>query len=96
MTQPFEATLFQRILQPLLPMLEREAARFGDECYKLSFHPWIVNLCYAVISGIPSMRQLATDIKTSPEAQAAGLVVARRLSENSSVTILRIPMSSNF
>lgn len=76
MSQNIEPNVFQRVIKPLLPLLEKEAAALGNDPYKLSFCAFTLNLCYAVMSSIASIRQLVTDIKTNPDAQEAGLIVA--------------------
>jgi len=72
--------VFHELLRPLYPHLKEEAdALKGDvETYKLSLYFFALNLLYGCIKGIKSISLLATEIKTSPEASALGLVVASR------------------
>ena len=62
-------TIFETIIQPLLPLLKEEANRLKDDAqlYKLSLFYFTLSLSYAVIKQIKSIRLLVTEIKTNPD-----------------------------
>jgi hypothetical protein len=63
------ATIFETIVQPLLPLLKEEVNRLKDDesTYKLSLHYFTLSLIYAVIHPVKSIRLLITEIKTKPD-----------------------------
>jgi hypothetical protein len=72
------ATVFETILQPLLPLLKEEASRLKEDAqiYKLSLYYFTLSLLYAVIKQIKSIRLLITAIKTDPDLKAFDFVLA--------------------
>ncbi len=66
-------TVFAKTVSPVLPLLKEEAGKLGNDAltYKLSFY---LNLLYGVMKNIKSISLLVTDIQSSPEAKALGLV----------------------
>gem|GEM_PF-5661216 len=58
------ATVFETIVQPLLPLLKEEANSLKDDAqiYKLSLYYFTLSLVYAVIKQIQSIRLLITEI----------------------------------
>jgi hypothetical protein len=77
-TQP--ARVIDEILAPVMPLIVEEAQKLSHDAktYTLSFKPFTLNLLFALIKGIKSISLLITDIKTSSEAQALGLVNASK------------------
>jgi hypothetical protein len=73
-----KVTVFETIIQPLLPLLNEEALRLkGDaQTYKLSLHYFILSLVYAVINQVRSIRVLVTHIKTNPDLKKLGFILA--------------------
>lgn len=73
-----KVTVFETIIQPLLPLLNEEAHRLkGDaQTYKLSLHYFMLSLIYAVIHQVRSIRVLVTDIKTNPDLKKLGFILA--------------------
>lgn len=71
-----QATVYQAIIAPLVPLLKEEVAQLKSDNYTLSLYFFCLNLCYAVMAGIPSIRLLITEAKTSPVAQESGVTVA--------------------
>lgn len=71
---------FDKIVEPVLPLLKEEAAKMANDAatYKLSFYFFTLNLLYGAIKQIKSIALLITDIKTSADAKALGLVLASR------------------
>ena len=80
MNDKIEKNVFEKICEPLQPLLN-ETARFlpGDsQKYKLSFGVFTTNLVYGIISQVKSIGGLTVEIETSPVARDLGLVVASR------------------
>ena len=71
MTQP---TVYKTIIAPLLPLLQKEVQLLKADHYTLSLYFFTMNLCYAIITRIRSIRLLRTEIKTSEAAKKLGLV----------------------
>ena len=73
-------TVFVEIMSPVLPLLKEEAGKLERDAltYKLSFYFFALNLLYAIIKNIKSIGLLVTDIRTSQEASALGLVDASK------------------
>ena len=69
-------SVYQAIISPLLPLLQKEVIQLKADDYSLSLHFFSLNLCYAIIAGIRSIRLLITEAKTSKDAQRAGVTVA--------------------
>lgn len=71
-------TVFETLIQPLLPLLNEEVDRLKDDAqmYKLSLYYFTLSLVYAVINQIRSIRVLVTDIKTNPNLNKLGFVLA--------------------
>ena len=69
-------TVFAKTVSPVLPLLKEEAGKLGNDAltYKLSFYFFALNLLYGVMKNIKSISLLVTDIQSSPEAKALGLV----------------------
>jgi hypothetical protein len=78
MSYPEQDTVFAEIISPVLPLLKEEASKLKKDAliYKLSFYFFALNLLYGIIKNIKSIALLVTDIRTSPEAKALGLVDA--------------------
>jgi Transposase DDE domain len=72
--------VFDEIIAPVMPLIVKEAQRLPQDAskYTLSFQPFTLNLLFALIKGIKSIRLLITEIKTSSEAKALGLVSASK------------------
>lgn len=77
-TQP--ARVIDEILAPVMPLIVEEAHKLSHDAskYTLSFKPFTLNLLFALIKGTKSISLLVTEIKTSTEAQALGLVNASK------------------
>ena len=73
-------TVFSEIIRPVLPLLKEQAGKLEKDAltYKLSFYCFALNLLYAIIKNIKSIGLLVTDIRTSSEASALGLVDASK------------------
>lgn len=70
-----QKTVYQSIIEPLLPLLQKEVDSLkGEDNYTLSLYFFSLNLCYAIIAGIRSIRLLRTEAKTSEDAQKAGVI----------------------
>jgi hypothetical protein len=80
MNRPEPRTVFVEIISPVLPLLKEQAGKLEKDAltYKLSFYFFALNLLYAIIKNIRSIGLLVTDIRTSPEAKALGLVKASK------------------
>ncbi len=80
MSHPEHNAVFVEIMSPVFPLLKEEASKLGKDAltYKLSFYFFALNLLYAIIKNIRSIGLLVTDIRTSPEARALGLVNASK------------------
>ena len=52
-----ELIVFEEIIAPVIPLIEKEADKLGDDAkkYKLSFLPFTLNLLFGIISGIKSI-----------------------------------------
>jgi hypothetical protein len=70
-TQP---TVYQSIIAPFLTLLQHEVDELKQDHYTLSLYFFTINLCYAIITGIRSIRLLVTETKTSQDAQQAGII----------------------
>ena len=71
-----QTNVYQAIVAPLLPLLREEMRQLKADDYSLSLYFFCMNLCYAIIAGIRSIRLLITEAKTSNDAQEAGVTVA--------------------
>ena len=73
-------TVFAEIIRPVLPLLKEQAGNLEKDAltYKLSFYCFALNLLYAIIKNIKSIGLLVTDIRSSSEASALGLVDASK------------------
>ena len=73
-------TVFSEIIRPVLPLLKEQAGKLEKDALtsKLSFYCFALNLLYAIIKNIRSIGLLVTDIRTSSEASALGLVDASK------------------
>ena len=74
------ARVIDEILAPVMPLIVEEAQKLPRDAttYTLSFQPFTLNLLFALIKGIKSISLLVTEIKTSTEAQALGLINASK------------------
>ena len=72
--------VFDEIVAPVMPLIIKEAQRLPQDTskYTLSFQPFTLNLLFALLKGIKSIRLLVTEIKTSSEAKALSLVNASK------------------
>jgi hypothetical protein len=70
-TQP---TVYKTIIAPLLPLLQKEVKLLKADHYTLSLYFFTMNLCYAIITRIRSIRLLRTEIKTSETTKKLGLI----------------------
>lgn len=73
-------TVFEKIIAPAIPFFEKVQNSIPNDAsnYTLSFLPFSINILFALISRIPSISLLVTDIKTSSEAKSLGLAVASK------------------
>ena len=80
MTELKEINVFNKILEPVLPLLKDAQNNIpGDsDDYKLSLLPFTVNLLFAIICKIQSISKLVTEINSSPIAEALNLVKASK------------------
>ena len=71
-------TIFETIIQPLLPLLKEEASQLKEDAqlYKLSLCYFTLSLSYAVIKQIQSIRLLITEIKTNPDLKKFDFILA--------------------
>lgn len=71
-------TIFETIIQPLLPLLKEEASQLKEDAqlYKLSLAYFTRSLSYAVIKQIKSIRLLITEIKTNPDLKKFDFILA--------------------
>ena len=60
-----QTNVYQAIVAPLLPLLRKEVTQLKADDYSLSLYFFCMNLCYAIIAGIGSIRLLITEAKTS-------------------------------
>ncbi len=72
------ATIFEEIIQPLIPLLKEEANQLknDEKMYKLSLYYFILSLVYIVINQVKSIRLFITEVKTKPELKKLGFVLA--------------------
>ena len=70
------ATVFETILNPLLPLLREQCAQLKDDAntYKLSLEPFVVSLVFAALNKIKSISLLITEIDSSAVAREIGLI----------------------
>ncbi len=68
--------LFTKLLAPVYPLIQEASNSIpGDsKKYKLSFIPFTISLLFGIISGVKSVSLLITEIATSDELKALGLV----------------------
>jgi hypothetical protein len=80
MIKQINETVFDRILSPVLPLLELEQKGLNkdSEKYKLHLIPFSVNILFAIISQIKSISLLITETKSHRDAEKMGLVVASK------------------
>jgi hypothetical protein len=80
MTQLKDVNVFNKILEPVLPLIKDAQSKIpGDSNeYKLSLLPFTVNLLFAIICRIKTIGKLVTEIKSSPVAEALELVKASK------------------
>jgi len=71
-----ETSIYKNIIAPLIPLLKKEIGHLPKDDYTLSLYFFTMNLCYAIISGISSIRLLITESKTSNEAKKLGIIIA--------------------
>ena len=66
---PTALTIFEKIIDPLLPLLQKEAEAVKNDAdgYKLSLLPFMINLLYGIIKSKKSIALLITEIKTMGE-----------------------------
>lgn len=78
MNDKIEKNVFEKICEPLQPLLDETIRSMQDDSqkYKLSLGPFTINLIYGIICRIKSIAKLAVEIETSPIARDLGLVVA--------------------
>ena len=74
----YNETVIETILSPILSLLEEEETKLGDDkkSYKLSFLPFTMNIIFAFITKIKSVRLLVTEIKSSSNAKELNLLDA--------------------
>lgn len=70
--------IFERIIEPVIPLIKEQGSllRNDEKLYKLSLYPFIVSLMYAVINKTKSIRLLITEIKTNPDLEKLGFILA--------------------
>lgn len=75
MKEDKEQIVFDKLLTPVLPLIEKAANNIeGDsETYNLPFISFTTNLLFVIIYGIKSVRMLITQIKTSATAHFMNL-----------------------
>ncbi len=80
MTELKELNVFDKILEPVLPLIKEAQNKIpGDSNdYKLSLLPFTINLLFAIICRIESISKLVTEVKSSPVAEALELVKASK------------------
>lgn len=74
------ATVFEKILAPLLPLLREQCAQLkGDaDTYKLWLEPFTLSLVFAALNKIKSISLLVTEIDSSAVAREFDLIKASR------------------
>ena len=72
------STIFETIIQPLIPLLKEEANRLknDEKTYKLSLYYFTLSLIYVVINQIKSIGLLITELKTKPDLKKLGFILA--------------------
>lgn len=72
------ATIFETIIQPLIPLLKEEANQLknDEQTYKLSLYYFTLSLIYIVINQVKSIRLFITEVKTKPELKKLDFVLA--------------------
>ena len=68
------ATVYQHIIAPMLPLLQKEIDQLKNDAYTLSLKFFTLNLCYAIVACIGSIRLLITEAKTSDLAINQGII----------------------
>ncbi len=68
------ATVYQHIIAPMLPLLQKEVDHLKNDNYTLSLKFFTLNLCYAIVACIGSIRLLITEAKTSDIAISQGII----------------------
>lgn len=69
-------TVYQHIIAPMLPLLQKEVEQLKKDNYSLSLQFFTLNLCYSIIACISSIRLLITEAKTNDIAISQGVTVA--------------------
>lgn len=67
-------TVYQHIIAPLQPLLQKEIDQLEDDNYTLSLKFFTLNLCYSIIACIKSIRLLITEAKTNDVAISQGVI----------------------
>ena len=67
------ATVYQHIIAPMLPLLQKEVDQLKKDNYTLSLQFFTLNLCYAIVACIGSIRLLITESKTGEIAISQGV-----------------------
>jgi hypothetical protein len=57
-------TVYQHIIAPMLPLLQKKVDQLKNDAYTFSFKFFTLNLCYAIVTCIGSIRLLITEAKT--------------------------------
>ncbi len=68
------ATVYQHIIAPMLPLLQKEVDQLKNDAYTLSLKFFTLNLCYAIVTCIGSIRLLITEAKTCDSAISQGVI----------------------
>ncbi len=68
------ATVYQYIIAPMLPLLQKEVDQLKNDAYTLSLKFFTLNLCYAIVTCIGSIRLLITEAKTCDIAISQGVI----------------------
>jgi hypothetical protein len=68
------ATVYQYIIAPILPLLQKEVDQLKKDNYTLSLKFFTLNLCYSIIACIGSIRLLITEAKTNDIAISQGII----------------------
>jgi len=69
---------FEKIIEPVIPLIKeaRHRLKNDEKLYKLSLYHFMVSLIYAVINKTRSIRLLITEIKTNPDLNNLGFILA--------------------
>ena len=69
---------FEKIIEPVIPLIKEEQHRLknDEKLHKLSLYHFMVSLIYAVINKTRSIRLLITEIKTNPDLNNLGFILA--------------------